>query len=352
MTKASNRDASSETGRRRFLQYMAMVGVGGQVLLRSGNAHAAVDAARSVAAESITWPEMRYRKLGRTGFEASRLVFGCGAALARRPNDALLQAAREAGINVFDVGTRRYYNDAEQNLAPFLKTARDEIFLISKAMTYLDVPPDHDVSVAEAKTAATTWLGLLDESLGELGVEHVDAYYVMGANNPSVIRSEEILAAAATARQAGKITHLGLSTHQNAQRVLEAAIESGAYSLAQIAITPAGWYDWEDKGILSGTAPMVALQPFLAKARDAGIGLIGMKAGRYLAGRKFLGWGKPDAFDEHYDAAFLASGLSAFQRSYAFVLEHGLDGVNADMQTLAHLHENVVATATSDRYFG
>ena len=218
-------------------------------------------------------------------------------------------------------------------------------------MTYLDVAPDHDVSVAEAKTAAGTWLGLLDESLKELEVDHVDAYYVMAANNPSVVRSEEMLAAADQARQAGKLTHFGLSTHENAQRVLEAAIGTGAYSLAQIAITPAGWYDWEDKGILAGTLPMVDLQPFLGKARAAGIGLIGMKAGRYLAGRKFLGWGKPDAFDEHYDEALLASGLSAFQRSYAFVLEHGLDGVNADMQTLAHLRENVAAAATSARYF-
>ncbi len=69
------------------------------------------------------------------------------------------------------------------------------------------------------------------------------------------------------------------------------------------------------------------------------------------AGRKFLGWGKPDAFDEFYDAKFLATKLSPFQRSYAFVLEHGLDAVNADMQSFAHLGENVVAAATSSDHF-
>jgi aryl-alcohol dehydrogenase-like predicted oxidoreductase len=76
-----------------------------------------------------------------------------------------------------------------------------------------------------------------------------------------------------------------------------------------------------------------------------------MKAGRYLAGRKFLGWGKPDAFDQHYGEELLASGLSAFQRSYAYVLAHGLDAVNADMQSLAHLRENVSAAASSSEYF-
>ena len=153
------------------------------------------------------------------------------------------------------------------------------------------------------------------------------------------------------ARAAGKVKYWGLSTHQNAQNVLEAAMETGAFHLAQIAITPAGWYDWADKNILPGSASMKDLQPFLERVRESGIALIGMKAGRYLAGRKFLGWGKPDAFDDLYGKDFLARGLSPFQRSYAYVLGHGLDAVNADMQSFAHLEENLVAAATSPRAF-
>ena len=147
------------------------------------------------------------------------------------------------------------------------------------------------------------------------------------------------------AKAAGKVKHFGLSTHENAQAVLEAAMETGRYDLAQVAITPAGWYDWAEKDILRDSPPMKGLRPFLDRVRGSGIGLIGMKAGRYLAGRKFLGWGKPDSFDDHCDTAFLASGLSPFQRSYAYVLSHGMDAVNADMQAFAHLQENVVAAA-------
>jgi aryl-alcohol dehydrogenase-like predicted oxidoreductase len=341
----------SHTDRRSFLRTLALLGIGGRALLRSGDAKAAVWATQVAAGTKPDWPALDRRVLGRTGFAGSRLVFGCGAALSRGRKDDLLAAAFDAGINVFDVGARSYYRDAEKNLAPFLKSHRDRVFLISKAMTDIEVGPEQPIRTAQARQAARTWSERLDGSLRELDVDSVDAYYVMAAHNPRLVTSEEILRAFDTAKQAGKVRHLGLSTHQNAQRVLEAAMETGRYDLAQVAVTPAGWYDWADKGILPDSPPMTGLRAFLDGLRASGIGLIGMKAGRYLAGRKFLGWGKSDAFDEHYDAGFLASGLSAFQRSYAFVLAHGLDAVNADMQAFAHLEENVVAAAASKRHF-
>lgn len=339
------------TNRRTFLQYLAMLGVGGQALLRSWDVRAATAAAREAVGASPPLPPMTHRRLGRTGWEASRLVFGCGAALSRRPNDPLLAAAFEAGINVFDVGFRGYYDDAEKHLGPFARRMRDRIFLISKAYVPLDLEPEQEVTISQARAGATGWLEALESSLRELGVDHVDAYYLMASNNASVVGSDEIQGAFQKARQAGKARFFGLSTHQNAQQVLGAAIRSGGYDLAMIAITPAGWYDWAGKSLLAGSPPMKDLQPLLARARKAGIGLVGMKAGRYLAGRRFLGWGNPDAFDPYYDEGLLAAKLSPYQRSYAYVLEHGLDVVNADMQSFAHLHENIVAAATSSQYF-
>jgi aryl-alcohol dehydrogenase-like predicted oxidoreductase len=191
----------------------------------------------------------------------------------------------------------------------------------------------------------------MEDSLRELQVDHVDAYYMMGENNPGFVRSDEMYEAFLAAKQAGKVRFFGVSTHENAQNVLEAAAETGRFALAQLAITPAGWYDWNSRNILPGTPSMKELQPVLAKARDAGIGLIGMKAGRYLAGRRWLGRGNDHAYDHIYDTRFLGAPLSSFQRSYAYVLEHGLDAVNADMQTYTHLAENFVAAATSREYF-
>ena len=104
-----------------------------------------------------------------------------------------------------------------------------------------------------------------------------------------------------TAKAAGKVRFFGVSTHENADAVLRAMIDTGWYDLAMIAITPAGWYDWNSRDILAQTPSMVDLKPLLDQAHEAGIGLVGMKAGRLLAGRTFLGSAEPQAFDQHYD---------------------------------------------------
>ncbi len=334
--------------RRAFIRLLAMLGVGFQAFARSGDVMGAITEART---KTDDWPEMPHRKLGRTNFDASRLIFGCGAALSQGQAVSLLDIAFEAGINVFDVGGRRYYQDAEKYLAPFLKKTRDRVFLISKSKLYHGLDPEDAITVAQAKEGAQTWLAQMDESLRELRVENIDAYYIMGENNPAMVRSDEMYEAFLTAKRAGKVEFFGVSTHENAQNVLEAATETGRYDLAQIAITPAGWYDWNSRSMLPGTPDMVTLAPVLARAREAGIGLVGMKAGRYLAGRRWLGWGNPDAYDHLYDENLMSAPLSSFQRSYAYVLEHGLDAVNADMQTYEHLAENFVAAATSREYF-
>lgn len=337
--------------RRKFVQYGTLLGVGAHTLLKTRDVRAAAFEGREAAGLGEPWPEMQYRTLGRTGHNSSRLVFGCGATLSRERHDDLLDAAFDAGVNTFDVGFKHYYSDAEKNLAPFLKKRRDDIFLISKAYVPVDIEWDEEISVAQARDAAKGWAYSLDESLDEMGIDHVDAYYYMASNNVSVITNEEIYRAFEDAKAAGKVDHLGLSTHQNAANVLQAATKTGWFSLAMIAITPGGWYDWEDKSILEGTPTMQNLRPILDEAREAGIGLVGMKAGRFLAGRAWLGWGNPDAFDEYYDEKLLKAKLSEFQRSYAFVLEHGLDVVNADMQTMMHLKENFIAASTSADYF-
>lgn len=340
-------DGILRTTRRRTLQLLALIGVGGAQLAREA---AALTEAEARAA--AIWPEMTYRTLGRTNFRASRLVFGCGAALMFRSHDELLNDAFEHGVNVFDVGTSDYYRNAEANLADFARQRRDRIFLISKGLAGFEIEPGEELNAEQHRRAARNWSAALDKSLTELKTEHLDAYYVMAVNNVSLVRSEEMHQAFLTAKQAGKVDHRGISTHQNAQAVLEAMADTGWYSLVQIAVTPAGWYDLSEKAVLPGSPPMVAMRATFDRARAAGIGLIGMKAARYLAGA-FLGFGpdRPAAFDAHYDAKFLDAPLSPFQRSYAFVLAHGLDAVNADSQSLEHLRENFVAAATSERYF-
>ena len=85
--------SDARSTRRTFLTGVAAMGLAGRTLLRSGDAAAAVHAAKKAAGSATALPDPGHRPLGRTGFTGSRLVFGCGAALARRRRDELLEAA-------------------------------------------------------------------------------------------------------------------------------------------------------------------------------------------------------------------------------------------------------------------
>lgn len=292
---------------------------------------------------------MRYRKLGRTSFMCSRLVFGGGAALVAGRGVRLLDRAYEQGVNHYDLGCDDDYKGAEKAFAPFFKEHRDDIWVTSKAPARLLTKEEW--TVGASKKSAQLWGKQLDQSLKYLGTDYVDAYYLKNVESATLVKSEELYKVFLDAKKAGKVGHFGISTHKNAQECLEAAVETGWYSLAMIAITPAGWYDWERFQVLEGTPSLKELRPVLDRARGAGIGLIGMKAARHLAPVTSGGKNDQTAFDRYYDEKLLSSSLSAFQRSYAYVLENGLDVANADMQNLKHFEENAVAAKTSNAYF-
>jgi len=339
--------------RRKFNKLLMTSVIGGPVMLRSTGSISKVSTTGDELIHRNERSSMTYRKLGRTNFMSSRLVFGCGAALVGGKAVRLLDRAFEAGINHYDVGSNVVYRGSEQSLAPFLKANRDNIWVASKApISAKRVKPDDSITLDQAKAAAKLWTKLLDDSLTALQTDYLDAYYLMAVNNPFLISSEEIYNAFLNAKSAGKVGYFGLTTHKNAKKVLEAAIKTGWYDLAMIGITPAGWYDWSTKDLEKDTQTLIDLQPLFKQARETGIGLVGMKAVRYLAPMTSLGKGDPSGFDKVYDDKFKASPLNSFQRAYAYVLEHGLDVVNADMQNFKHLEENIIAAATSHSFFG
>ncbi len=336
--------------RREFLKIVATAAFTSPILMTAATAKSHASTGSKEEVHLNERPNMSYRKLGRTGFYSSRLVFGCGAALMGGGAPRLLQRAFEAGINHFDVGSDIYYKGSERNLAGFLKDHRDSVWVVSKAPAVVYSQSGDAITVEQAKMAADYWTRLMEASLKDLQTDYVDAYYLMAVDNPSLVRSEEVYSAFLKAKAAGKVGFFGLSTHKNAQQVLEAAIETGWYDLAMIGITPAGWYDWDTKSLAKGTSTLVELQGLLKRASEAGIGLIGMKTVRFLAPFWSLGKGDPTAFDDVYSKKFKSSPLNPFQRAYAYVLQHGLDVVNADMHNFKHLDENIVAAATADRH--
>ncbi|MBW2411412.1 MAG: hypothetical protein JRF72_16565 [Deltaproteobacteria bacterium] len=95
---------SDSYARREFLKIIATAAVSTPVLLTATNFQGAASTAEPQANHRNERPTMSYRKLGRTGFYSSRLVFGCWAALMGGGAPRLLQRAFEAGITHFDVG--------------------------------------------------------------------------------------------------------------------------------------------------------------------------------------------------------------------------------------------------------
>ena len=88
--------------RRGFMKTSATV-VAGSALLATGVA-TAKDSDDGLDHRNERPDRMSYRKRGRTNFMCSRLVFGCGAALAGGKAVRLLWAPFENGINHCDVG--------------------------------------------------------------------------------------------------------------------------------------------------------------------------------------------------------------------------------------------------------
>jgi hypothetical protein len=305
--------------------------------------------------------KMSYTKLGRTKFMCSRLVFGCGAALMGGRAVRMLERAFEQGINHYDIGHDDYYKGSEKSFKEFAQRHRDEIWITSKAPARgaigMGELPKYTVEMAKADAAY--WSGEVDKSLVNLGVEYIDAYYLMMIGVPEAMKSEELHNAFLTAKLAGKVGHWGISTHLRAHECLETAIETDWYDLAMVGITPAGWYDTVTTSIRGDTGSLKQLKPLIDKARAQGIGLVGMKAARHIALNPYEGIARavfpatgaaPSMYDEHYSKALMDSGLGPFQRVYAHLLENGMDVMNSDMQNFAHFEENIIAARDAHMY--
>jgi hypothetical protein len=304
--------------------------------------------------------KMSYAKLGRTNFMCSKLVFGCGAALMGGRAVRMLERAFEQGINHYDIGYDDYYKGSEKNFKDFAARHRDEIWITSKAPARSAIGmgklPDYTAEVAKAD--ADAWTRELDKSLVNLGVERIDAYYLMMIGVPAAMKSEELHNAFLAAKQAGKVGHWGISTHLRAHECLEAAIETGWYDLAMVAITPAGWYDTVTSTIRADTGSLKDMKGLIDRAKAAGIGLVGMKAARHIALNPYEGLAaqlpatgaSPSMFDSFYGEKLMASGMNPFQRSYAYLLANGMDVMNSDMQNFAHFEENIIAARDSHMY--
>lgn len=153
---------------------------------------------------------MEYRVLGKTGLKVS--MMGLGGIPIQRIDAAgtriLIEKLVENGINYID--TARGYSVSEQHLGEALEGLRDKFILATKSMALTKENMAKDISI----------------SLGNMRTDYIDLYQL---HNPSLVQLEQITAeggaleALQEAKAAGKIGHIGLTTHS--AKVFEKALE-------------------------------------------------------------------------------------------------------------------------------
>ncbi len=292
----------NEFDRRGFLKTTA-AGVSaaafGPALVRAAEEQAAAPPAED---REVIWrsrnPEMEYRRLGRTQYMVSRIVHGWGG------DEGLWRRILSSGVNYFD--SARGYGNLEVDLKPFLARYRDRLWVTSKATGVAgynkiddgvqdlyrkamkafvgkdegDLLALHKEAVAKQKATgekpdlrpvgkriAGLYAEMLDQSLGRMGIDHVDAYFVHGIEIPWIFDCIELWEAYEKAHQAGKVKHFGFSTHKHQKEVLAAAAEANDRG------------PWKIDLIMAGVNPesFDSLKPELAALKKQDVGVIAMK---------------------------------------------------------------------------
>jgi aryl-alcohol dehydrogenase-like predicted oxidoreductase len=156
--------------------------------------------------------ELGYRPLGATGLEVSEVSFGAHG-LDRAD---LMQAAVDAGINTFFVSGNYLDGMEEKALGKALNVlgSRREKIVIVTGSTF------------RPGTTTQQVLDEIDASLTRLGTDYIHVYLHGEVYSLENLRVDAVYEAFERAKEAGKVGHLGLSSHAGGQQaIMNAAID-------------------------------------------------------------------------------------------------------------------------------
>ncbi|MGW5522029.1 aldo/keto reductase [Gordonia sp. NPDC003950] len=159
----------------------------------------------------MTTPRTTTRRIG--SLEVSPIGLGCmGMSFAYGPADrdesiATLHHALDAEVNLLDTADMYGRGDNERLLSQVLATRRDEVVLATKFGILVD--EDTGYPTGDVDGSPDYVRRAVDASLGRLGVDVIDLYYVHRIDPARPI--EETIGAMAELVTAGKIREIGLS---------------------------------------------------------------------------------------------------------------------------------------------
>ena len=269
-------------------------------------------------------PEMRYRRLGRTGFMISEIV--CGGDPISPAANRHVELAMDLGLNYLDTSPGYGNGKSEAGYSAVIQGAnRDRIFLTTKVTpfcpnrieeyrkvfrsldsneqarvlreanedieqrnvslpnylgAYFDAQYREAVASAIANVMEKRYGSRIDRresymrtifssvegSLQRLKTDHVDLLMCPhAATSPDEASIPEIFEAYEKLRQQGKVRFLGVTAHSDPAGVLKAAMHSGVYSAAMVAFNIVNRH---------------YLEPVVEEAHSRDFGVIAMKVAR------------------------------------------------------------------------
>ena len=253
----------SELDRRSFLK-TSVLGTSAALAAPSLLARFQSAAPSPAPEEKNTRPVVR-RKLGKTGISLPVVSMG----VMRADSPALVRAALKAGIVFFDTAHGYQKGRNEEMLGEVFTGVQRSSYIIATK-----VPPeemDRQTNTIGSGSTKEAFLKRLDESLRRLKLDSVDILYVHGISTREHVLHPEMIAAVMEAKKSGKTRFVGVSTHQNMETVIDAAVESHVYDVVLTAIN----FQYHTPDSFRKTT---------ARAAAAGIGIVAMKtmAGGYF----------------------------------------------------------------------
>jgi hypothetical protein len=240
-------------GRREFMR-TSLAGAGGLFLMSSDAKGQETRVVDSKGKER----KFVYRTLGRTGLKLP--VINMGVMNSDNPN--LIRAALDSGLVLLDTAHGYMGGRNEETIGTVIKGRPRDSFMIGSKVS---LPKDRSTGLYLEGATTDEFLKKLDISLKRLGVDYVEILYHHGVSNKESVVYEPVLKAMERARKEGKIRFAGISTHMNEPEVVHATVDSKFYDVILVA------YNFQQKH-------MSEVRSAIARAGQAGIGVVGMKA--------------------------------------------------------------------------
>jgi len=206
-----------------------------------------------------------YRTLGKTGIKLPAI--NMGVMLTDNPN--LVQVALDSGVVMLDTAQVYQRGQNEGMIGEVLKgRPRDSYVIATKAR----LPNNQTTGLYTDEATEEAFLKKVDDSLKNLGLDYVDIYYHHNVWKRESALYEPILKALEKIKKAGKARFVGITTHMNEPEVIQAAIDSKLYDVVLTS------YNFQQKHYAE-------VRDAIARAAQAGIGIVGMKAIRGGSGQ-------------------------------------------------------------------